>query len=271
MRSKAMTDQGLTPFDDRSLDRLRERTPARLLVGRAGTGYRTATHLALRLDHAAARDAVQREIDLAASDLATTMNLTRPVLALQSAARTKAEYLLRPDLGRRLDGPSREGLEQRACGKPAVDIQFVVGDGLSPAAVMRQVPVLLPLLFAAAEAKGWTTGEPIFVRYARVGIMNELGDVLRCRLIVLLVGERPGLATDESLSAYMAFGPKSGQTDADRNLISNIHPAGVPPCAAAPRIVALAQKMFVGQTSGTAIKEDLPGERLGFVSERRLE
>lgn len=248
-------NKSLSPGDIESrLAQLQQRTPARLLVGRAGTGYRTATQLSLRQDHAAAMDAVRREIDPAV-DFGHNFTARHPLVCVSSAARSKSEYLLRPDLGRMLDEPSRLALQQ--CAKN-VDLQFVIGDGLSVAAVCRQVPVLLPLLETAVAAEGWTIGPTVFVRYARVGIMNDLGDLLSPKVIVLLIGERPGLATDESLSTYMAYRPRAGHTDADRNLISNIHDAGVPSALAAPRVVALARQMMAAQTSGTAVKEKLP-------------
>ncbi len=136
-------------------------------------------------------------------------------------------------------------------------MQVVVGDGLSAAAVAAQVPTLLPLLEQAAGERGWSYGQVFAVRHCRVGILNEIGDVLHPQVVVLLIGERPGLVTAESLSAYMAFRPQAGHTDANRNLISNIHARGVPPQQAAVRIMALAEQMRQHSTSGVAIKEHL--------------
>jgi ethanolamine ammonia-lyase small subunit len=258
--------QSLAPRDPGSpVARLQQRTPARLLVGRAGTGYRTATQLSLRQDHAAAMDAVRREIDPAV-DFGQDFVSRHPLVCVSSSATSKSEYLLRPDLGRVLSAVSRVATQQQC--KANADLQFVIGDGLSVAAVCRQVPVLLPLLEAAAAAEGWTIGNTVFVRYARVGIMNDLGELLTPKVIVLLIGERPGLATDESLSTYMAYRPRAGHSDADRNLISNIHDAGVPAALAAPRIMALAKQMMAAQTSGTAVKEKLPELTLGPQSWR---
>jgi ethanolamine ammonia-lyase small subunit len=137
-----------------------------------------------------------------------------------------------------------------------VDVQVVIGDGLSAAAVSAQVPRLLPLLAKATKARGWSFGRPFVVHNCRVGVMNDVGELLDPAVVVLLIGERPGLATAESLSAYMAFRPRPGHTDAQRNLISNIHSRGVTPEEAAPRILALAEKMMAMQTSGVAVKED---------------
>ena len=131
---------------------------------------------------------------------------------------------MRPDLGRRLSAPARaEIASRRAAG---ADLQVVIGDGLSVAAVVRQVPALLPLLHAGAERRGWRFGRPFAVRYCRVGVLNDIGELLAPVVLVLLIGERPGLLTAESLSAYMAYRPRSGHTDAERNLISNIHARG---------------------------------------------
>jgi ethanolamine ammonia-lyase small subunit len=230
---------------------VRARTPARILVGRAGPAYRTVTALELRHDHAAAVDAVHAELDLP-HDLIERWKL----FEVRTRARDKAEFLMRPDLGRRLDDAARATVA-RECPRGA-DVQVVIGDGLSVAAVVRQVPALLPLLEAETRRRGWTFGRPFAVRYCRVGVLNDVGELLDPAVVVLLIGERPGLATAESLSAYLAYRPRPGDTDARRNLISNVHARGVPPQAAAPRVLALAAKMRQAQASGVAVKEDLP-------------
>jgi ethanolamine ammonia-lyase small subunit len=230
---------------------LRARTPARVLVGRAGPAYRTATQLELRQDHAAALDAVHAELELPPEFLDRWR-----MFEVATRARDKAEYLLRPDLGRRLSDPARVAIV-RECPR-AADLHIVVGDGLSATAVMVQVPVLLPLVVREAKGRGWTVGRPFAVRYCRVGVLNDVGELLDPAVVVLLIGERPGLATAESLSAYLAYRPRPGHTDAQRNLISNIHARGVTPEAAARRVVALAAKLRQAQTSGVAVKEDLP-------------
>ncbi len=134
----------------------------------------------------------------------------------RTRATSKAEYLRRPDLGRTLSDESRELVRTRC---PAgCELQVVIGDGLSATAVAVQAPGLLDRLRDAALARGWSFGRPFLVRYCRVGVMNDIGDLLSPAVIVLLIGERPGLATAESLSAYMAYRPRIGHTDADRNL-----------------------------------------------------
>jgi ethanolamine ammonia-lyase small subunit len=234
------------------LERIRARTPARILAGRAGGAYRTKTWLELRHDHAAAKDAVCAELDLV-GDLGETFVAEWGLFEVTTMARTKAEFLLRPDLGRSLDDMARSTIAGRC--PSGVDFQVAIADGLSAAAVRAQVPALLPLLAAEAERRGWRFGQPFFIRHGRVGVLNDLGEVLDPAVVVLLVGERPGLATAESLSAYMAYRPRAGHDDARRNLISNIHARGILPDQAAHRIAQLAEQMIRLGTSGVAIKE----------------
>jgi ethanolamine ammonia-lyase small subunit len=162
---------------------------------------------------------------------------------------------MRPDLGRRLDDESRNLIAKECPHQPA--FQLVIGDGLSATATVCQAPCLLPLLESGALARGWSIGRSFVVHHCRVGVLNDIGEVLDPSVVVLLIGERPGLATAESLSAYFAFQPRLGHTDANRNLISNIHARGTPPEAAAKRILALAAKMFDAKSSGVGVKEDL--------------
>ncbi len=233
---------------------LRARTPARILAGRAGASYRTTTHLQLRQDHAAARDAVEAELDLT-RDLGEDLVRRFGLFEVRTRAAGKGQYLMRPDLGRQLCVEGRQMVRERC---PAgADLQVVIGDGLSAAAVVAQVPGLLPLLEEHAARRGWRFGQPFFVRYCRVGVMNDVGELLTPAVVVLLIGERPGLATAESLSAYMAYRPRAGHTDAQRNLISNIHSRGMRLDEAAWRIAALAERMRQAQASGVSVKEDL--------------
>jgi len=248
-----MTDD-LTKTGSGFLDKIRARTPARVLIDRAGAAYRTPTQLGLRLAHAAARDAVRNELDME-RDLGAEFVRAWNLFAVTTQAKTKEDYLLRPDLGRRFSEDAERTIQAR-CPREA-DLQVVIGDGLSVTAVAAQVPRLLPLIAEGTEHRGWKLGQPFVVRYCRVGLMNHVGDLLSPRIVALLIGERPGLATAESLSAYMAFRPCSGHTDAGRNLISNIHARGVPPEAAAERILNLAAQMMRQQASGIVLKEEL--------------
>ncbi len=238
----------------RALAELRARTPARLVVGRAGSSYRTDTQLELREDHAFAVDAVHSELDLN-RDFDPQLVASYKLFEVQTQAHDKAEFLKRPQLGRQFSDEARATILAHC--PTDVDFQIVVGDGLSSAAVVSQVPALLPLLAKGAQARNWSLGRTFVVCHCRVGLLNDVGALLRPRVAVLLIGERPGLATAESLSAYMAYRPQAGHTDAQRNLISNIHARGVPPDQAAARILALADQMVAQQISGIAIKEEL--------------
>src|SRR5579862_3289352 len=233
--------------------KIRARTPARLLAGRAGAAYRTATQIDLREAHAAARDAVREEFDPTAAfgvDFVKQWDLVE----VRTQAANKDQYLSRPDLGRAFADASRETL-RKLCPRSA-DLQIAIGDGLSVPAVAAQVPPLLPLLHQGAHERGWKIGRTFVIHYCRVGILNEIGALLEPSVVVLLIGERPGLATVESLSAYMAYRPSAGHTDADRNLISNIHARGVSPQQAAARILDLAAQMMTLEISGCTIRED---------------
>lgn len=258
----------LAPAEDPLPDRLAwaaARTPARIFKDRSGPAYSTLTQLQLRADHAFALDAVHEEIDLS-RDFSADFIAERKLFAVQTEAVDKREFLLRPDLGRRLSSEARGEIAARC--PSAADVQIVLGDGLSATAVVRQVPPLLPLLEQEIFRRGWRLGQTFLVRHCRVGVMNDVGDLLSPQTVVLLIGERPGLATSESLSAYLAFRPRGGDTDARRNLISNIHPRGVLGEAAAARIVALLERMRVQQTSGVAVKEQMPA--LAELSHRSL-
>lgn len=244
----------LVPFSEAWLAAVRERTPARIFAGRAGSGYRTRTQLELRRDHAAALDAVHADLD-PVRDWGEEFVSQWKLFEVQTQATSKSHYLMRPDLGRQLSAEATQPILQNC--RSGCDLQIVIGDGLSAAAVIKQVPRLLPLLVAGAKSRGWTIGQPFVIRYCRVGVFNDLGELLDPKVVVLLIGERPGLATAESLSAYFAYRPRVGQTDAKRNLISNIHDRGLSPEIAAQRVLDLAQQiMQVGQ-SGVQVKENL--------------
>jgi ethanolamine ammonia-lyase small subunit len=236
-----------------TLAEVRDRTPARILTGRAGAAYRTATWLELRQDHAMARDAVCTELDLD-RDLGTRFLAEWAIFEVATLAHAKQEFLLRPELGRSLSDSARVELAHR-CSSGA-DIQVAIADGLSAVAVRAQVPTLLPLIAAETCRRGWRFGQPFFIRHGRVGILNEIGEILDPTVAVLLIGERPGLATAESLSAYMAYRPRVGHDDARRNLVSNIHARGVSPEQAAQRICQLAAQMIRFETSGVTVKEE---------------
>lgn len=240
-------------------------TPARLLLGRAGTSYRTSTQLQLRADHAFAKDALSASISLDESPMRELRDQFE-LFEITSEASTHDDYLARPDLGRRLSLETAEHLRDQC--PMGVDLQVVIGDGLSPLAVVSQVPTLLGPLLEQASARGWTVGRPFFVRHCRVGVMNDIGEALKAQNVVLLIGERPGLATAESLSAYMAHRPQTGDTDAQRNLVSNIHSAGVTTDEAVRRILGLVDSFMIQGRSGFLVKESAQPTTLPGVSDR---
>jgi len=232
--------------------KIRARTPARILVGRAGPAYRTETQLQLREDHAAARDAVRAQLDVNAAFGAGFIDKWK-LFEVGTRAMSKDEYLQHPSLGRAFSDAACGEIVRR-CGVGR-DAQIAIGDGLSVPAIGAQIPQLLPLLIEGAGARGWSVGETFIIHHCRVGIVNEIGELLRPRIVLLLIGERPGLATAESLSAYMAYQPDRTHSDANRNLISNIHGRGLSAEDAAARILNLCAQMMSLRASGVTLKE----------------
>ncbi|HEY1101342.1 MAG TPA: ethanolamine ammonia-lyase subunit EutC, partial [Myxococcota bacterium] len=188
-----------------------------------------------RAEHAVALDAVHSRV---ADDFANKHGL----IALSTKVKDHDEFLLHPDLGRRLDDASRATLSAR--GTRGADIVVIVGDGLSAVAVERQTPTLLPALSAALTAQGFTLGAPLFVRHARIGVQDEIGVLLGAKATIILVGERPGLGTGDSLSIYTAFNPRLNQDNAEKNCISNVRAMGTPPAEAAQECARLMRRTF---------------------------
>ncbi len=224
-------------------------TPARVFLGSAGTTLRTADLLALRADHAAARDAVRARFDDEAAALEPLVT-GFGMFTVTTRAATDQDYLRRPDLGRQL---SPEGAERvRADGTPASTVQLVVADGLSARAAGTHAPAFIAAFAALAAEREWTLGRLIAVRHARVGLMNELGALLQPEVVLMLIGERPGLDVTAGLSAYFGYRPRPGQTDADRSLISNIHDDGIPPAQAALEAAAVVEQILAARSSGVS-------------------
>jgi ethanolamine ammonia-lyase small subunit len=232
--------------------RIRMHTPARLLVGRAGAAYRTETQLQLREDHAKARDAVRAELDLKTAFSSEFIEQWK-FFEVSTQASTKMEYLARPALGREFSDESKREILRRC--SPDSTVQIAIGDGLSALAIQTQVPQLLPLLFEGAGKSGWSVGQIFVVHHCRVGVLNEIGELLKPQVAILLIGERPGLASAESMSAYMAFQPGRSHSDANRHLVSNIHDRGLSAPSAAARILNLCEQMMRLGTSGCTLKE----------------
>ena len=229
------------------LDRLRGLTQARIALGRVGQALPTAAMLDFQLAHARARDAVNAE--LRAEGLAAAIG-DRPVIELASQARDHATYLRRPDLGRRLDPTDAERLPATA-----PDAAFIVADGLSATAVHHHAASLLLALFERLE--GWTLAPVVIARHARVALGDEIGAALGARMIVVLIGERPGLSAPDSLGAYLTWAPRRGRLDSERNCVSNIRPPhGLGYAAAADRIVALMREARRLELTGVNLKAD---------------
>ncbi len=245
-------DAALAQEDAPLAARVRAVTTARVLSGRVATSYRTSSLLSLRADHAAAQDAVAAELDLTVPPLSALAS-AYAVVEVASAAADAVQHLRRPDLGRRLSPAARETLLERC--PPGADLQVLIGDGLSASAVAAQVPGLLPLLLDGAAARGWSVGQVFAVRRCRVGVLNEVGELLDPSAVVLLIGERPGLGTADSLSAYLAWRPRPGHTDAERNLVAGIHARGLSHADAADRVLDLVAAMRDAGASGVALKE----------------
>lgn len=206
------------------LERLVQATPSRIAMGRTGTRYRASTYLALRGDHAIAKDAVDAEIS---AELAMELDCI-PVV---SRCPSREHYLLHPNDGRRLSEESRSRLLRE--GTRDVDLQVILADGLAAPALGVNGPRLLPALLAGLSARGISAGRPILARLARVGLQDDIGVLLGARATVICLGERPGLGTGDSLSIYLAVGPKLDQDNAEKNCISNIRPQGLSPETAA--------------------------------------
>ena len=235
--------------DAAEVRRVIEASPARLAQGRVGTRYTTAAYIQLSAEHAVALDAVD-------SRVADHFAAKNGLIALSTKAKDHEEYLLHPDLGRRLDEASRERLLKE--GTRGADVVVIVGDGLSAVAVERQCPVLLPALNAALQALRFSLGKPCFVRHARIGVQDEIGVLLQARSTIVLVGERPGLGTGDSLSIYTAFHPRLNQDNSEKNCISNVRDSGFPPKEAAGECAKLMRRTFDAGGGGVHLVRPIP-------------
>lgn len=241
---------------------LRQFTAARIAQGRAGVSMPTEPQLQFQLAHARARDAVHVPLDMdrLLKDLASA-GVAPPaaVLQLESAAADRACYLQRPDLGRRLSPAARDRLITAAADRPpdasAHDIALVLADGLSPLAINRQAPPFLAALRGALAREGWRVAPLTIVQQARVAIGDEIGALLGARMVVVLIGERPGLSAPDSMGLYMTWMPRIGLADDSRNCISNVRQAGLPPVDAAAFLHQLLAQAFRRQLSGVQLKD----------------
>jgi ethanolamine ammonia-lyase small subunit len=235
---------------------LRELTPARVGLGRAGISMPTRALLEFTLDHARARDAVHAAFDVSGLT-AGLAELGLHPLQVCSRAGSRKDYLRRPDLGRTLDPASRQLLAGEGGGVGRLAI--VVGDGLSPSAVNAHAVALVRSLMPLLSADGIAIGRTVIASGARVALGDEIGAMLGARMIVMLIGERPGLSAPDSLGAYLTFAPRVGLTDAERNCVSNIHGAGLGYDEAASRIAWLVCEGLAREVTGVALKDESGG------------
>ena len=232
------------PADGERFRKMKLRTPARLGCGKAGARYKTLTMLRFRADHAAAQDAVFSQV---AEDFAQKNGL----VPVQTRCKDKDEYLTRPDLGRCFDEENQRKIKAAVPTPPRV--QVVVGDGLSSAAITANAMDCLAAIRDGLKLKGIDMAQPLFVRYCRVGAGDAVGDITGCELVCMLVGERPGLVTDKSMSAYITYQPRTGVSESARTVISNIHAQGTPAVEAGAAVAELIDTILKRKVSGVAL------------------
>ena len=225
--------------------KMKEKTPARLGAGKAGPRYRTLTMLRFRADHAAAQDSVFSEVD---AEFAKKHDL----LPTKTRCDSKDEYLTRPDLGRCFDEHNAKTIKGVIDTPPRV--QIVIGDGLSSAAIEANAMDCLAAIKDGLKIRGIQTGKDIFVKYCRVGAGDAVGDITGCELVCVLVGERPGLVTDKSMSAYITYKPHTGVSESARTVVSNIHAQGTPAVEAGAYIAELIELILTKKVSGVALR-----------------
>lgn len=247
---------------------LRQFTDARIALGRSGVSLPTAAHLAFQLAHAKARDAVHLALDVA--QLAQTLNAVQedqsaPCLTLHSLAADRNIYLQRPDLGRRLDAASRQALEalntpERSQSDRPYDLAFVVVDGLSAFAIEQNAAPVLTLLQRRIATENWSVAPMCIVQQGRVAVGDEVAERLGAKAVVVLIGERPGLSSPDSMGLYLTWMPRVGLTDANRNCISNVRPAGLGFDEAAYKLHCLLSQAHKRQLSGVDLKDETDGD-----------
>ena len=229
------------PLDPEALERMKKRTTARIGVGKAGARLKTATMLALRADHARAQDSVFADVD---PKFIERLGL----LSIESQAGDRNTHITRPDLGRKLCPKGVEALLAHCEKNP--DVQIYASDGLSSAAIEANLEKILPVLVEGLTAKGLKVGTPFYVRFGRVAAEDQVAEVLGAKVVCVLIGERPGLATAESMSAYIAYNSYVGIPEAKRTVVSNIHKDGLTAVEAGAYITEVIQQILERKASG---------------------
>lgn len=229
---------------EKQLEELRKKTPSRIAVGRAGNRPKTNTWLQFRFDHAAAVDAVYGEV---APEVLKNLG----VFTVQTRVKDKEEYIRRPDYGRQLSDEARKMIKERCQSSPTV--QIVISNGLSAKAVETNIEDVYLSLQQSLNNLNISMGTTFYVDKGRVALMDEIGEILTPDVVVMLIGERPGLVSAESLSAYMCYKPRKGVIEADRMVVSNIHKGGIPPVEAGAYLGTVVQKILKHQASGVSL------------------
>lgn len=233
------------PSDGEICVKLKKTTNARICVGRAGDRFKTETLLKFRADHAVAMDAVWSYVD---EEIVDKLGFYK----VQTLIEDKEQYIKRPDLGRRFSEETLNSIKNNC--KNNVDVQMIAVDGLSSHAINANLEDIYSIIMDGLEAKGYKVGTPIFVKYGRVATMDKISEALNAKVTVLLVGERPGLATGESMSSYMAYESSTLKPESQRTVVSNIHKNGTPPVEAGAQIVHLIEVMMREKKSGVKLK-----------------
>jgi ethanolamine ammonia-lyase small subunit len=251
-----MSDDSTSPAHADAWQQLRSLTSARIALGHAGTSLPTAAQLDFQFAHAQARDAVHLPFDHAAlsEQLAARQ---RETLTVQSSAPDRNVYLQRPDLGRRLSDSCATQLRDYAQAHPeGFDLALVVADGLSSLAVQRHSPAMLQRIDEMAAEQGWSVAPVVLVEQGRVAVADEVAELLKARMVVILIGERPGLSSPDSLGLYFTYAPRVGLNDAARNCISNVRLEGMSYAMAAHKLLYLMREAWRRQLSGVSLKDE---------------
>lgn len=234
------------PVNREALKAMKGATPARICAGRAGARPRTVSWLRFQADHAMALDTVFTDVS---EEFLRRLDL----MAVQTCCRDKQEFLKRPDLGRKLSEDARKLIAER-CDKNK-QVQILVVDGLSSKAIEANIPDLLPSLLQGLEINGISYGRPFFIKYGRVWAQDEVARLVNCDVVISLIGERPGLVTAESLSAYIIYRPGLNTVEADRTVVSNIHRGGIPPAEAGAHLASLLKQILDVRASGVKFQK----------------
>ena len=224
---------------------LKQYAPCRLGIGKAGARYKTLPNLEFRAAHSAAQDAVFNDVD---QEFIDKMGL----FTVQTQCESKDVYLTRPDLGRKLNDEAVKTIKEKCKMHPTV--QIYVSDGLSSAAVAANTADVLPAILQGLKSYGIEAGTPFFVKYGRVGVMDQISEITGADVTCVLIGERPGLITAESMSAYIAYKATVGMPEARRTVVSNIHKDGTIPAEAGAHIADIIKKILEAKASGTDLK-----------------